>query len=362
MRHPAFLLPALLTGSLVPIWSQAQGTEPTPEEIVEDWMASGHADAMAEAFRHWDEEGEIPGACAACHSTTGFADYLASPMTTVGAIDHPVPTGELVECTSCHAPEAASLATVPFPSGAAVSLGSGMAVCAVCHQGRASGEAVETAVSDLDDDEVSDRLSFINVHYSAAAATLLGAEVGGGYEYPGQSYSGRFAHVPGFDDCAGCHGAHDTAIEIADCTSCHAGVTDSRAIRTTSADLDGDGDTAEGIASEIATLHEHLHMMIRLYAETIPDAAILYAPDSYPYFFTDLDDDGQASAEETMRDNRYANWTPRLLRAAYNYQFVAKDGGSHAHNPHYAAQLLIDSVNDLAAALPQAQGDAFSRP
>lgn len=362
MRRPAFLLSALLTGSLAPVWSLAQDIEPTPEEIVEDWMASGHADAMSGAFRHWDEEGEIPGVCAACHSTTGVRAYLASPMTTAGVIDHPVPTGDLVECTSCHAPEAASLTTLPFPSGAAISLGSGIRVCAVCHQGRASGEDVDTAIADLGDDEVSDRLSFINVHYSAAAATLLGAEVGGGYEYPGRSYAGRFAHVPGFDDCAGCHGAHDTAIEIADCTSCHAGVEESRAIRTSEADPDGDGDTAEGIALEIEALHEHLRMMIMLYAETVTDAAVLYAPDSFPYFFTDLDGDGLADAEETVRDNRYASWTPRLLRAAYNYQFVAKDGGAHAHNPRYAAQLLIDSLNDLATALLQAPVEVFSRP
>jgi hypothetical protein len=362
MHRPALLLSALLTGSLVPAQSWAQDSAPTPEEIVEDWMASGHADAMAEAFRHWDDEGEIPGACATCHSTTGFADYIGSPMTTVGVIDNPVPTGELIQCTACHDPAAAALTTVTFPSGAAVSLGSGAAVCAVCHQGRASGEAVETAVAGIGDDEVSDQLRFINAHYSAAAATLLGTEAGGGYEYPGQTYAGRFAHVPDLDDCAGCHGPHDTAIEIADCTTCHAGVEGSRAIRTTTTDLDGDGDTTEGIASEIETLHEHLHEMIRLYAETVAEAAILYAPDSFPYYFTDLDGDGEAGPEETIRDNAYASWTPRLLRAAYNYQFIAKDGGAHAHNPHYAAQLLIDGLNDLGSALPQSPEGSFTRP
>ena len=37
-----------------------------------------------------------------------------------------------------------------------------------------------------------------------------------------------------------------------------------------------------------------------------------------------------------------------LLQAAYNYQFVGKDHGAYAHNPHYATQLLIDSMEDLA--------------
>ena len=45
--------------------------------------------------------------------------------------------------------------------------------------------------------------------------------------------------------------------------------------------------------------------------------------------------------------NRYQNWTPRLLKAAYNYQFIAKDPGAYTHNPHYAIQLLQDSLADL---------------
>ena len=47
--------------------------------------------------------------------------------------------------------------------------------------------------------------------------------------------------------------------------------------------------------------------------------------------------------------NRYTKWTPRLLRAAYNYQYAQKDPGLFAHNPDYAAQFLYDSLEDLAA-------------
>lgn len=47
--------------------------------------------------------------------------------------------------------------------------------------------------------------------------------------------------------------------------------------------------------------------------------------------------------------NRYAKWTPRLLKAAYNYQFVAKDAGVYTHNPAYAMQLLYDSLESLSA-------------
>ena len=42
-------------------------------------------------------------------------------------------------------------------------------------------------------------------------------------------------------------------------------------------------------------------------------------------------------------------WTPRLMKAAYNYQFVFKDPGAYAHNPTYATQLLHDALADLGA-------------
>ncbi len=40
-----------------------------------EWAESGHADPNSEAFRHWDDEGEIPAQCAKCHSTDGHLDF-----------------------------------------------------------------------------------------------------------------------------------------------------------------------------------------------------------------------------------------------------------------------------------------------
>ena len=47
--------------------------------------------------------------------------------------------------------------------------------------------------------------------------------------------------------------------------------------------------------------------------------------------------------------NHYQSWTPRLLRAAYNYQYVSKDPGAFVRNPHYILQVLYDSLEDLGA-------------
>ncbi|MDO9348444.1 MAG: hypothetical protein Q7T47_04090, partial [Anaerolineales bacterium] len=62
--------------------------------------------------------------------------------------------------------------------------------------------------------------------------------------------------------------------------------------------------------------------------------AITYDAGAYPYFFGA---DGK----------RYAAWTPRLLKAAFNYQYAHKDPGAFVHNPKYVVQFLIDSIKDL---------------
>ena len=58
------------------------------------------------------------------------------------------------------------------------------------------------------------------------------------------------------------------------------------------------------------------------------------ASHAYPYFFNDAGD-------------RYGTWTPRLLRAAYIYQYAQKDPGGFAHNGDYVMQMLYDAIADL---------------
>ena len=74
---------------------------------------------------------------------------------------------------------------------------------------------------------------------------------------------------------------------------------------------------------------------------------IAYTPEVYPYFFVDLNGNGTVDKDEGKFPNRYKAWTPRLMKAAYNYQFVVKDPGAYAHNPTYATELLHDSLADL---------------
>jgi hypothetical protein len=129
-------------------------------------------------------------------------------------------------------------------------------------------------------------------------------------------------------------------------------------IRTSTIDRDGNGDVNEGIAQEIDHLRDRLLAAVMDYAKTVANKPIAYKLEDYPYFFVDTNGNGVVDADEAKFPNRYSAWTPRLLRAAYNYQFVTKDPGAFAHNPTYAIQLLHDSLGDLAAKVRVDMGGA----
>lgn len=330
-------------------------------QITEAWLMGPHSDYRSLSFTYWNKDGEVPTACAACHSETGMLDWLGADDSAPLTVEHPGTINTVIGCASCHVPEAEALDAVPFPAGMTIGGLDASATCTMCHQGRASTDTVLSATDGMDLDSVVPDLGFINVHYGVAAAVMHGAEVRGGFQYPGRGYAPRFAHVPSAGTCVACHDAHTTAVETEGCIACHQGVSDITAIRTRYLDFDGDGVTSGGIRDEIAGLHARLHGAILTYAREVAGTPIGYAPGSFPYFFTDRDGDGEIGPEEAVFPNRYASWTPRLLMAAYNYQVVAKDKGAWVHNPAYALQLLHDSMVSLAEQV-DADADGLVRP
>ena len=309
----------------------------------------GHFAGSEEAFRHWDGDGAVPPACSKCHSAEGLPLFLKDNA----AITQPIANG--FKCETCHS----DLSTyalfeskqVAFPSGAVIDSGDpNTNLCVQCHQGRESTVSVNKLIQGLPLDEKSDRLRFLNVHYFAAGATRFGTDAKGAYEYEGKTYAGLFAHVPQFTTCTSCHPAHGLQVRLEECTTCHAGVAseaDLVNIRIAPTDYDGDGDVKEGVAGEIATLHEQLYAALQQYAAAKVGVAIAYSPSAYPYFFVDTNTNGVADPDEASFPNAYQAWTPRLLQAAYNYQYVAKDPGAFAHNSKYVLQVLYDSLESL---------------
>lgn len=328
----------------------------------DEWLASGHADHTAEAFVHWNEDmpAEVPTSCARCHSTPGYLDYLGEDGSAVGSVDAAAPVGTVITCEACHNDSANALEAVTFPSGETVDELGPEARCMVCHQGRSSGDDVEesiVAAAVSSDDEVSGNLSFLNIHYYAAAATINAGRVRGGYQYADQVYDYRFRHAPNYDGCTGCHDPHSLEVDVVACASCHDNVAsaddlkDIRMIASLGQDYDGDGDLVEGIYHEIQGLRTKLLQAITTYASESGSGAICYDELAYPYFFKDTNADGACDATEANYGNRYDAWTARLLRAAYNYQVGSKDPGGFAHNGKYIIQLLFDSITDLNGTL-----------
>ena len=74
---------------------------------------------------------------------------------------------------------------------------------------------------------------------------------------------------------------------------------------------------------------------------------IIYASHNYPYYFIDTNANGAVDEGENIYPNLYVGWTPRLLQAAYNYQYASKDPGAFAHNSKYVIQVLYDSLEDM---------------
>jgi hypothetical protein len=320
------------------------------EFIVRD--APMHFNPTVEAWRHWDAEGEVPGTCARCHTAEGLPTFLAN------GVNIAAPPSYGMSCTNCHSDltdfTVYAVTEVPFPSGARLSFGEEEEsnLCLNCHQGRESTVSVNRAIGNLGDDEVSDRLAFRNIHYFAAGASIFGTEAQGAYEYADHLYNGRNLHAEDAPNtCTGCHRQHDGTIRIGECEDCHDEVEEPEDVLLIRMledvdviDYDGDGNAEEPIRDEILTMEETLYAAIQVYAANTIGVPIVYEASTHPYWFIDTNANGVADPEEVNGDNRYATWTPTLLRAAYNYQYTQKDPGDFAHNPDYIMQILYDSI------------------
>jgi hypothetical protein len=347
-----------------------------PEPVVKDvpyqelWVNSGHADAAAEAFRHWDSSDPqvVPTSCAQCHTPTGFMDFIGADGSAAGVVDAAQPVSNGLTCIACHNDAAAALSSVTFPSGAVITGLGPEARCMTCHQGRASKVQVDDALAKFNVTENLDvvpepitsgdttsSLGFINMHYFAAAATLYGNQAHGGYEYDGKLYDSKNDHVEGLDTCIGCHDQHSLEVKVEKCAECHEGVTTAEDLKNvrmpaSSMDYDGDGNVTEGIYGEITGLQDSLYAAIQAYAEQVAGTPIVYDAATYPYFFADTDKDGQPDQGDNG-NVAFTAWTGRLVRTTYNYQMSIKDAGAFAHGSKYIIQLLYDSIQDLNSKL-----------
>jgi hypothetical protein len=327
-----------------------------PEEIeiennqaIADWFRSAHANAASEAFRHWDEDGEIRPVCAVCHSGAGFRSFHGLDGSPPGIPETPVDLGGVVDCQPCHNPGLSQIAEIRMPSGVMHPVEGVEASCMTCHQGRTAGVTVAEAVGDRPDDRPDAELRFVNPHYATAAATWLGGYGAAGYHYEGRAYSGRFFHARPVSSCVSCHEPHTLEVQTDSCSTCHENGNPEE-IRLARQSYDGSGNTSQGIREDIRNNAGLLLDFVGRYGTEVAGTGLVYDGGRYPYFFADANGDGMADTTDGS-PVAYASWTPRMLRAAYNWKLVTADPGAYAHNPHYALELLHDSIADLAGPL-----------
>lgn len=303
--------------------------------IATEWAQTPnlHGDYQAEPF--WYPQG---AACAKCHSGSEFVKLTKGlPYSTAnadGAVSYNLDAGQarVIACGSCHdltaknsvgqfalgAPRTFLNAdgtrdtTFTFPSGTSVDLLGADAnkLCLTCHSGRESGASVDAAIAAGPQSDGT--YKFVNIHYTAAGATMYGNDAKGGYQYPGQHYVGKFNHAPSDKKtCIGCHmgqsGNHTFLPSPGDCTVCHGG---------SSFETLG---LVNLLKTNIDTLKAEL-------LTQLTDQGVTHR-DGYPYF-------GNIT-------------TPAQLKATYNWQFADKDPASFIHNGNYVEQLLYDSIVDL---------------
>jgi predicted CXXCH cytochrome family protein len=299
----------------------------------------------------------VPPTCAKCHSGNGFIDYIGQDGSQVMAVDRPAAVESVITCAVCHSEKADALTLVKFPSGIEMDFHQGDALCATCHSGLASGLDVDSVIAEYGDDEIIPDASFVTPHYAFAAATLLGGEAQGGYEYPQKAYVNRFEHAEGVRTCTDCHDPHTLHMnespvnKDADlCSACHSNVTgfaDYRDIFVDGVDYDNDGEV-EGMYHEIRGLRDILMTAMQQYSEEITGSGLGWA-DQFPYLFIDTNKDRVLSEDEAQFSNAFTAFTPRLLRAAFNYQFSLKEPAGYVHNGKYIVQLLNDSIKDISS-------------
>jgi hypothetical protein len=327
---------------------------------------TGHFNGARETWRHWDFDDEgnpvytVEAACAKCHSGSGLPMVLAGETIPEAG----VPAGNGLMCLTCHDganfPALIAGNEVAMPSGMAVTFGDGAAsnLCIECHQGRTSKATIDKKIEQFaatDMDKVVEPLadgtkfSFSNAHYLGIAAIWFGTDAQGFYEYEGKTYVGTNPHVEvdGKAGCVGCHDAHTGEPKVEACAACHGDVAmdDLRGMSSTG-DYNGNGDVAEGLRAEYRALRDVLYAELQKYAKATAGTGITYNPDVYPYWFVDANGDDKAD-EVDGKTVAFSSWTPRLLKAAYNYNFLRKNPDVHIHNGKYGIQIAIDTIEDL---------------
>jgi trimeric autotransporter adhesin len=286
--------------------------------VRQQWYTSGHARTKDAPWVSYDFK--TRSGCVQCHTTTGFIAYSSGRMTAAWGTASDK-TKELLTCKGCHTDIATgALRTVvpvsPFAGDSYQNPNVGKSnLCMDCHSGTNNGTSI-TAQLALPADFTN--LAFISPHYLAAGGTLFAKS---GYHFPGRSYPAAATHAGlgsanGAGPCVSCHkndsfGHTFRTGAVAICAGCHGSALPDAQLALDQASFAG---ALEVLRAQLAA------------------NGFVYTP-TYPYFANRNWGAGQAGAN--------------TMGAAYNYVLMLSDPGAYAHNPGYARQLVLDSIDYL---------------
>lgn len=361
----------------------------------------GATDDSGIAWTHydWDKSYKVDGTdtdtnpdkdrvdCQRCHTATGVANFMNgptaydpnkndfshlaewqwtwanAPANTIPGVTTSSGQNELLYCWGCHSdassgalrdPGALSFtgnlaytngATATFPDVA------GSNICISCHSGRETGDSLK-----LDPSDGVNR-SFINSHYLSGGGTVFRTT---GYEFGNLNYSDltwyKHKQIGVTEAGTGSNGP---------CVGCHMSRPESHLFLPVTRNLDGtiaSVDTDICVTCHFGTVMEDLLNTAKngyLQAQDVLAAAlaakgILFAGDTYPYFFIDNNPtNGVLDPAEAVSTNGYKNWAAvypaqdwhDAMGAAFNLNLLAHDHGGYVHNRIYVKRLLFDSID-----------------
>jgi hypothetical protein len=349
-----------------------------------------HGAANATTHESLPAMGFTSGACYQCHGGKGgVSAYLAAaPVALASAVITDANKVTALQCDTCHAFDGvdmkgirSDIAKVYFPPQKdpaatlppalviydAVNLPSSFALCASCHSGRENGQSI----TNRGGTDGTFALSFTNPHYLGAAGMMLGDNAKVMYQYAGKTYTknpafwaaGTKGDAPGPHgsphgaQCTGCHdpknSKHTFEVDFTYCNGCHTGQY-----------------ALAPIEEEYAAGNAELLTAIRAYATAnlpaiqtavggafaaggaTPMTNVCYNPNANPYWFVET-----ASGCTTTS---FGKFDPKLLKAAFNYQWTQKEPGAWAHNEFYVMQVVFDSIVDLGGTPTFTVGGAYT--
>ncbi|SNB47898.1 CxxxxCH/CxxCH domain-containing protein [Geobacter sp. DSM 9736] len=310
------------------------------QTIRQQWAGSGHGTTTASPWVSSDFK--TRSGCVQCHTTTGFVAFSSAKKTSAWGVASDK-TKETITCRACHSDEATGAVRMVTPAKTFSSYTAfrnadmrTSNICADCHSGRDAANRRVAVMTNF-----STAMSY-GAHYLPAAGTVQGIT---GYAFPGRSYT----LADNSHSKAGTLNANNTGTD-GPCVTCHMTATDKHTFGAVTTDAGG---AITGIKTTICTnCHSSSLPAATLDAKRVAfnnamdvlkaafaDKGIIWNSTSKTFNTTTggtVIKWGLKTGNEAAR-NKYG--------AAYNYRLFYADPAAYTHNPAYARQLIIDSID-----------------